>query len=161
MSQQLEQQLKRAMRGLAQSVVVVTTAQNGERHAMAATAVCPVSMDPPSMLICVNRAASAHAILSKGAAFCINLLAARQEDLARLCSGPTKGEARFESGAFAMDGEGVPYVPDAQANIACLQDGRVSYGTHDVFFGKVTSVRVADTIEPLIYINSSYTTVAR
>jgi flavin reductase (DIM6/NTAB) family NADH-FMN oxidoreductase RutF len=161
MNQDIEHQLKLAMRGLAQSVVIITTAQSGERHAMAATAVCPVSMDPPSMLFCINRTASAHPILSKGAAFCINLLADRHEDLARLCSGPTKGEARFGSGAFATDDEGVPYVLDAQANVTCVQDGRVSYGTHDVFFGKVRSVRVAGAIEPLIYLDGSYVAVAR
>lgn len=161
MNQEIEHQLKLAMRGLAQSVVIITTAQSGERHAMAATAVCPVSMDPPSMLFCINRTASAHPILSKGAAFCINLLADRHEDLARLCSGPTKGEARFGSGAFATDDEGVPYVLDAQANVMCVQDGRVSYGTHDVFFGKVRSVRVAGAIEPLIYLDGSYVAVAR
>ena len=161
MNQDIEQQLKRAMRGLAQSVVVITTEQSGERHAMAATAVCPVSMAPPSMLFCINRTASAHAILSKGAAFCINLLSERHEDLARLCSGSTKGEARFGCGAFGMDDEDMPYVLDAQANITCVQDGRMSYGTHDVIIGKVRSVRVADVIEPLLYVNGTYAALAR
>ncbi|MEI9931211.1 MAG: hypothetical protein WDM89_11890 [Rhizomicrobium sp.] len=36
-----------------------------------------------------------------------------------------------------MDDEDVPYVLDAQANITCVQDGRMSYGTHDVIVGKV------------------------
>jgi flavin reductase (DIM6/NTAB) family NADH-FMN oxidoreductase RutF len=152
----LEAQLKLAMRGLAQSVVVVTTAMRGERHAMAATAVCPVSMEPPSMLFCMNRSASAHGILSKGAGFCINLLAMRHVALARLCSGPIKGEARFESGAFATDEEGVPFLFDAQASISCVQDGCTSYGTHDVFFGRVRHVRVSDVIEPLVYVNGNY-----
>jgi flavin reductase (DIM6/NTAB) family NADH-FMN oxidoreductase RutF len=152
----LEAQLKQAMRGLAQSVVVVTTAMRGERHAMAATAVCPVSMEPPSMLFCINRAASAHGILARGASFCINLLATRHEDLARLCSGPVKGEERFESGAFGMDEEGVPFLLDAQASIRCVQDGCTSYGTHDVFFGRVGHVRIGDTIEPLVYVNGGY-----
>ena len=62
----LETKLKHAMRGLAQSVIVVTTAYEGERHAMVVTAVCPVSMDPPSMLVCITRTASAYATLSKG-----------------------------------------------------------------------------------------------
>jgi len=160
MSEILEQQLKRAMRGLAQSVVVITVAHEGERHAMAATAVCPVSMDPPSMLFCINRTASAHGILSKGAAFCINLLGERHEELAKLCSGPIKGEARFEGGAFAMDEDSVPYVCDAQANIACIQDGRMSYGTHDVIVGKVRSIRVSDVIAPLLYVNGAYAILA-
>lgn len=157
----LETKLKHAMRGLAQSVIVVTTAYEGERHAMVVTAVCPVSMDPPSMLVCINRTASAYATLSKGAGFCINVLAAEHEDLARFCSGPVKGEARFDSGIFATDENGLPYVIDAQAKIACVQDGRVSYGTHDVFFGRVSFVRCANVADPLIYVDGRYAFLPR
>ena len=153
----LDLALKTAMRGLAQSVVVVTTASDGERHAMSATAVTPLSMDPPSMLFCINRTASAYPILLNGAGFCVNLLARRHENIARLCSGPLKGEARFDNDHFAMDDHGVPFLIDAQASISCVQDGRVAYGSHDVFFGKVRTVRLADKIEPLIYVDGSYT----
>ncbi len=67
--------LKMAMRGFAQSVVIVSTVgSDGARYAMAATAVTPLSMDPPSMLICVNRTASSHATLESGANFALNIL---------------------------------------------------------------------------------------
>jgi len=156
MSESLEDQLKRAMRGLVKSVVVITTALRGERHAMAATAVTPLSMEPPSMLFCINRTASAYPILLDGAGFCVNLLAIHHEPIARLCSGPLKGEARFENDHFEIDEDGVPYLTDAQSSVTCVQDGRVPYGTHDVFFGKVKTVRIAGKIEPLVYIDGLY-----
>jgi flavin reductase (DIM6/NTAB) family NADH-FMN oxidoreductase RutF len=156
MSGTVEDELKLAMRGLAKSVVVITTALHGERHAMSATAVTPLSMEPPSMLFCINRTASAYRILREGAGFCVNLLAMRHEPIARLCSGPLKGEARFDNDHFAMDDEGVPYLIDAQASVTCVQDGRIAYGSHDIFLGKVKTVRIAGHIEPLIYVDGIY-----
>ena len=152
--------LRQAMRGMAQSVVLVTTAFHDRRYAMVATAVCPLSLDPPAMLMCIDRAASAHRALSEGAGFHINLLRAEHEALARLCSGPAKGEERFARNAFAMDGDGLPYLVDAQANIRCVRDRCVSYGTHDVIFGSVKYVRLAQAIEPLLYFDGAYTTLA-
>ncbi|OYW87611.1 MAG: hypothetical protein B7Z20_04710, partial [Sphingobium sp. 32-64-5] len=76
--------LKAAMRGFAQSVVIITTIDDrGGRYAMAATAVTPLSMEPPSMLICVNRTVSSHPILEGGANFCLNILGVDQEAIAR------------------------------------------------------------------------------
>ena len=156
--------LKMAMRGFAQSVVIVSTVGNdGARYAMAATAVTPVSMDPPSMLICVNRTASSHAILEGGANFALNILHRDQMDVARVCGGAAKGEERFTVGNWQTDAHGVPYLADAQAAIICHQRQRISYGSHDIFIGDVQAVRgtgvdgtAADAINPLVYFNGGY-----
>jgi flavin reductase (DIM6/NTAB) family NADH-FMN oxidoreductase RutF len=154
-------QLKLAMRSLAQPVVVITTAADGTRHAMSATSVTSVSLDPPSMLFCMNRSASSHPTLLAGAGFCINMLGLHHELLARLCSGAAKGEARFAEGQWDYDGDGIPYLVDAQASISCVQDGRMSYGTHDIFIGKVKSVRTTDFVRPLVYVDGTYSGIAR
>jgi flavin reductase (DIM6/NTAB) family NADH-FMN oxidoreductase RutF len=154
-------ELRIAMRSLVQSVVVITTAANGIRHAMAATSVTSVSLDPPSMLFCMNRSASSHATLAAGAGFCINLLGRHHEPLARLCSGAAKGEARFADGEWDEDEDGIPYLTDAQASISCIQDGRVSYGTHDIFIGKVRGVRTTPHVLPLVYVDGVYCGVGR
>lgn len=156
--------LKMAMRGFAQSVVIVSTVgSDGARYAMAATAVTPVSMDPPSMLICVNRTASSHAILEGGANFALNILHRDQMDVARVCGGAAKGEERFTVGNWQTDAHGVPYLADAQAAIICHQRQRISYGSHDIFIGDVQAVRgtgvdgtAADGINPLVYFNGGY-----
>lgn len=149
--------LKLAMRGFAQSVVIVSTVgEDGVRHAMAATAVTPLSMDPPSMLICINRSVSSHPVLESGAHFALNILHKEQLDVARACGGAEKGEARFASGNWQADEQGVPYLADAQAAIICHQRQRISYGSHDIFIGDVQSVLLADHADPLVYFDGAY-----
>lgn len=149
--------LKMAMRGFAQSVVILTTIDDeGARYAMAATAVTPLSMDPPSMLICVNRSVSSYKILEGGANFCINILDAHQEDVARCCGGAAKGEERFAVGRWQADEKGLPYLANAQAAIICHQQERISHGSHDIFIGDVQSVRMSGTVDPLIYLDGVY-----
>lgn len=149
--------LKGAMRGFAQSVVIITTVdQQGRRYAMAATAVTPVSMDPPSMLICVNRNVSSHPILEGGANFCLNILGVDQQDIAQCCGGAAKGEDRFSIGRWETDDHGLPYAAEAQAVISCHQRQRISYGSHDIFIGDVLSIRLADRVDPLIYLDGAY-----
>jgi len=153
----LAAELKQAMRGFAQSVVIVATVGNdGVRYAMAATAVTPLSMDPPSMLICVNRTTSSHAILESGSNFSLNILHTGQMDVARACGGAAKGEERFAAGDWRADGNGVPYLADAQAAILCHQRQRISYGSHDIFIGDVQAVHHAEQVSPLVYFDGAY-----
>src|SRR3546814_9845639 len=79
---------------MAKSVNVITCMHEGVRYAMAATAADALSMDPPSMIVSVNRSASLHAPLSAGANFCINVLSRQQEEISRACGGKLKGEER-------------------------------------------------------------------
>lgn len=149
--------LRLAMRGLAKSVTLISTAdKSGRRHVMAATAVSSVSMAPPSMLFCINRDASSYLALLEGADFCINILAKDHLSLAHHCSMVAKGEARFEHGNWAHADSGIPYLAEAQASIFCTQDHRMPYGSHDVFFGLVNKVHFGHEIDPLVYAGGVY-----
>lgn len=148
--------LRVALRRTAQTVAIVTAGAHGERYAMSATAVAPVSLDPPSMLFCVNRAAASFSALRKGHGFCVNLLAPEHEELAVHCSGALKGEARFAGGQFADHESGLPYLTTALANIFCTQDTHHLYGTHAVVIGKVTQVRLGEPRPPLLYYDGDY-----
>lgn len=148
--------LKGAMRGFAQSVVIITTlGGDGARYAMAATAVTPVSMDPPSMLICVNRTASAYRTLEGGAHFCLNILNAAQADVGKCCA-VSRGDDRFAVGDWRIDDDGLSYLADAQAVIVCHQRQVTAYGSHDIFVGDVQSVRLSGDVDPLIYLDGAY-----
>ena len=149
--------LKHAMRALAKAVVLIACrSAAGERFVMPATAVTPVSMDPPSMLICVNRSVSSYPVLATGVAFSVSILATSQLALAQLCTGGGNSERRFSLGDWRNDGAGTPYLADALAAIVCEQDHRVSYGTHDVFFGRARRIVVNSVEDPLIYANGLY-----
>jgi flavin reductase (DIM6/NTAB) family NADH-FMN oxidoreductase RutF len=150
MSAELAGALRAGLRRLAKAVVVITSRHEGVRFAMAATAVSELSMDPPSLLICVNRSASLDAPLGAGAGFCVNILHYNQLDIADGCAGKMKGEARFGTGRWAGGGDECPWLEDAQASFACRQEQSMDYGTHRIFIGRVEAVRLHGEVDPLV-----------
>lgn len=152
----LADQMKGAMRRLAKSVVILTTRFEGARIAMAATAVDSLSMEPPSLIACINRSASIFPAFAARSPFCVNILGREHEALAHACGGKLKGEARFAEGAWGEHHNGVPFLEDAQASLFCDQDGEFFYGTHGVFVGRVAAVRLAGAPAPLIYADARY-----
>lgn len=145
-----------ALRGLGRSVVIMTTEADGQRFAMSATAVCELSMEPPSLLVCVNKGASIHPALSRGLPFAVNILPHGLEDLANRCAGGVKGEDRFASGSWERSKLGPPVLADAQAALVCESDVKMDYGTHTIFIGRVIQVFETGRRDPLIYIDGRY-----
>lgn len=148
-----------ALRRMAKSVTVITCRHNGRRYAMAATAVDALSMDPPSMIVSVNRAASMHVPLSAGADFCINVLARTHEELSRACGGQASGEDRFALGDWIDGPDGIPILADAQASFLCRNEISLSYGTHGIFVGRLAEVRSHGEVDPLVYLDGRYTAI--
>ncbi len=153
---QLAAQTKLALRRLASAVAVVTCRDGQMRHAMTATAVNALSMQPPSMIVCVNRSTAFHAAISAAGNFAINILNRNQEQISMGCGGKIRGEDRFGLGGWS-DENGVPVLPDAQARIVCAKEVRFDYGSHTIFLGRVTSVGIHGAVDPLIYVDGHYT----
>jgi flavin reductase (DIM6/NTAB) family NADH-FMN oxidoreductase RutF len=144
---------RHALRRLAATVTIVTTADaSGRRHGMTATAVNPVTMDPPTLLICVNHGASIHAPLLEARRFCVNVLTTGHGDLVAAFSGHKAGEDRFTAGAWhRSDAGGTPFLEDAQSNLFCDIESVTAVGTHSVILARVVEARAAEEIAPLIY----------
>lgn len=98
---QLVSQTKVALRRLASAVAVVTCRDGQTRHAMTATAVNAMSMQPPSMIVCVNRSGAFHAAISRASDFAINILHRNQVRVSMECGGKARGEDRFCFGGWA------------------------------------------------------------
>ena len=150
--------MKQSMRRLASSVSVVSSTNGSERHAMAATSVTSLSMDPPSLLVCVNKSTAMHDVLDEGVDFCINILSQEHAEVSSACGGKLRGEERFTVGNWKESENGLPYLADAQSAIFLQQDGRYEYGTHTIFIGRVTHALNSDDIDPLVYVDGRYTT---
>ncbi|MBV8643533.1 MAG: flavin reductase family protein, partial [Candidatus Eremiobacteraeota bacterium] len=69
------------MRRFATGVAIVTTAHEGRIHGFTANAFASVSVEPPTVLVCVNRVATAHRLISASQLFCVNILALEQRAL--------------------------------------------------------------------------------
>jgi flavin reductase (DIM6/NTAB) family NADH-FMN oxidoreductase RutF len=152
--------MKQAMRRLAASVVVVTARDGDTRYAMAASACTSLSMEPPSILLCVNKTASIYPVLDHGKDFCVNVLSGAHEALSIACSGGVKGEARFDVGDWQNDADtNTPFLGDAQASLICAVDDIHHYGTHGIFIGKVKRVHLHGDVHPLIYIDGRYSSL--
>ncbi|MDP9017092.1 MAG: flavin reductase family protein, partial [Candidatus Eremiobacteraeota bacterium] len=78
---------KDAMRRFATGVTVVTSLKDGEPRGVTVSAFASVSIDPPSVLICVNREARSYLFISTSKIFCVNILSAQQQHLAERFSG--------------------------------------------------------------------------
>lgn len=160
----LQQEFKNAMRRLAATVCIISTTDDDGWHGMTATAVTSVSMDPPSVLVCVNTTASLHKVLHAGSRFCVNLLRASQESFAgTFSSSKIRGADRFAPHAWKANEQehGLPYLVEAQSNLFCDIDQAVSYGTHTIFIGRVNAVRNGDLVSPLLYADGQYLATRR
>ncbi len=147
---------RKGLRRFAKSVMVITARQGERRFAMSATAVSEVSLDPPTLLVCVNQTSSFHSSLVPGAEFAMSILHAGQEQIARNCGGLLRGEARFEEGEWQETEAGTPWLADAQASFICELVRQIDHGTHSVFIGEVKHVHVNDPVDPLVYVDGRY-----
>jgi flavin reductase (DIM6/NTAB) family NADH-FMN oxidoreductase RutF len=150
------EELRFGLRRLAKAVVVITANHEGSRYAMAATAVSELSMDPPSLLACVNQSASLAVPLCADADFAINILHSTHGEISTLCSGSQKGEARFATGNWFVHESGLPYLEDAQATFFCRQSARFVHGTHLVAIGDVFALLTSGEVDPLVYLDGRY-----
>lgn len=155
------EQLKKGLRRLGKAVVVITAWHEGRRWAMTATAVSELSMDPPSLLVCVNKSASLHGPLTAGAPFCVNILHADQLAVSQTCAGKLKGEERFAEGRWGSGACGSPHLCDAQASFFCEYETHIEYGTHAVVIGAVKEVYISGDVDPLIYLDGGYARATR
>ena len=145
-----------AMRRFASTVSIVTVKNGDERHGTTATAVTSVSMDPPSMLVCVNRDSRLHGHLEASERFCVNLLHVDNLEASRLFASPVPSAERFQCGDWQTHASSVPYLADAQASVFCVKDKTVDYGSHTIFIGRVIDVRLREDVAPLLYQNGCY-----
>lgn len=150
LSEEISNGFREAMRRLAASVTIITSRDaEGAPHGMVASSVISVSMDPPSMLIAVNRSAGLYPILQRSRRFCINLLSDEQSDLLKPFSTSSLRDKRFQSDhwrdAWTSDGERLPWLSDASASVECEVDLVTNYGTHSLFIGHVQKVHCTPT----------------
>jgi flavin reductase (DIM6/NTAB) family NADH-FMN oxidoreductase RutF len=149
--------LKAALRGMPGPVALITTCDNtaGQPAGLAASAVIPVCMAPPSMLVCVNRSASAHAIIEASGRFCINLIGPRQTALVDAFSSAALRDRRFKDGDWDKR-HGLPYLPSSPASLFCVVRTTLLFGTHEAFVGEVFDMTANGTEQPVGWLQGAF-----
>jgi len=138
----------------ATGVTVITTRdREGRPVGMTASSVAAVSLDPPLLLVSVDRKNVMHDALARAGHFVVNVLAADQEALSRRFA--SLEENRFEGVGFHPSRLGIPILEGVLAHIECTRDTAVPAGDHTVYFGLVTGGAVTDR-HPLLYYRGGY-----
>jgi flavin reductase (DIM6/NTAB) family NADH-FMN oxidoreductase RutF/DNA-binding GntR family transcriptional regulator len=131
----VEQQVFRDVIGrFASGVTVITTTVDGVRFGTTASAVTSLSLEPPMVLVCLNRSSDTQAAVLKAGTFCVNILAEGQEELAYQFA--KKGD-KFANVLCDEGLNGVPVLRDTLAHLECVVRETVTGGTHTVFMGRV------------------------
>jgi flavin reductase (DIM6/NTAB) family NADH-FMN oxidoreductase RutF len=142
------------MRRFATGVTVVTTIVDGRPHGFTANAFSSVSADPPLLLLCVNRSAFSHSLISQAGFFCVNVLSLEQRSTAeRFASRDVRN--RFEGISWSAGVTGAPIVNGTLSHFDCTLSEEHTAGTHTVFLGSVVGCGT-DNGAPLGYFDGAY-----
>lgn len=148
-------EFRRILGHFATGVTVVAAAEaDGPPRGMTANAVASVSLEPPLVLVCVERAADTHDVILEAGAFAISILGERAEALSRrFATYPT--DTKFQGVAYREEVTGAPILEDALGWIDCRLHAHYEAGDHTIFVGEVVA---GDTEEgaPLLYFRGGY-----
>lgn len=148
---------KGAMRRFATGITIITTGEGEARRGLTATAVSSVTMEPPTILVCVNRQGEAHAAIEANGTFCVSILSAGDGEAALCFAGQAElsSAARFSRFSWSTLSSGAPALDGALANVDCSVCDRVETASHTVYFGRVLAVRLCDG-RPLLHFDREF-----
>ena len=147
---------KSGMRRLASGVSIITTLGEDGPRGLTATAVCSVSVEPPTLLCCINRGSSAHDVIHASRVLAVNFLSAADQDLSGRFSGADTREARFTEGRWIKLATGAPILETALASFDCRILSVTDSATHSIFLAEVIEARLGPDAAPLLYFGGGY-----
>jgi flavin reductase (DIM6/NTAB) family NADH-FMN oxidoreductase RutF len=145
---------KHAMRHVPTGVTVVTSLKDGEPRGITVSSFASVSLEPPSLLICINREARSYLFISTSRIFCVNVLAGDQRRLAEHFSGKVR-DRQFAEIGYATGATGAPVLDDAIAHFDCEVAEEYHFGSHSILIGHVLACDSRPG-SPLGYFNGGF-----
>ena len=133
--------------------VVTAKAADGSDQGMTVSAFCSVSLEPPLVLICIEKTASVYDVLTSAPGFVVNILSARQEQIARRFS--IVDIDRFEGVGFSRTQNGIAVLDDVLGIIECRKSALHDAGDHTIIVAEVEATR-AENGSPLMYYRGGY-----
>src|SRR2546427_724467 len=151
-------QFRQLLGRFATGVTVLTSrSANGDPIGMTASSVSSVSLDPPLVLVSVDKVHDMHAALESGTHFVLNILSADQEALSRRFA--AEEQDRFRGVSYRENDRGI-VIEGVVAHIECEKRSAMAAGDHTVFLGLVVGGDVSDR-RPLLYYRGGYAGLSR
>ncbi|MGY0571891.1 flavin reductase family protein [Bradyrhizobium sp. RDM12] len=150
-----------AMRHLTGGVSVITAGRGKDITGMTVTSVTSLSIDPPTLLVSINRDASSFPLIRRYGAFGVNILAADQLDVAERFAGKggLKGADRFAGARWVTAVSGVPLLVGALSAVDCEVEEIVERYSHGIVIGRVRDIRNSARTAALAYWHGQYVAV--
>src|SRR5215475_5549740 len=154
---------RNAMRRLTGGVSVITAGRGEDISGMTVTSVSSLAVDPPSLIVSINRASSSWPLLERYRSFGVNILKADQLAIAERFDGRggLKGAARFAGAQWTRLASGVPLLKGALAAIDCEVEDIVERHSHALVIGRVLDLELSEPAAALAYWQGRYVTLDR
>lgn len=148
-----------AMSLLSSAVSVVTTHGETGQFGFTASAVCSVTDSPPSLLVCMNSAASSHGHFVDNRVLAVNVLGSQHQPIAQAFSSKLSPSERFTYGRWGRLVTGSLILTDALVSFDCEIGQMQTVGTHTIFICKVVAIQHNQPQENLVYFNRTFYSV--
>lgn len=154
--------IKDAMRRLVGGVSVITAGTGETRTGLTVTSAHSLSVDPPTMLVCVNRSASTWPAIRREGRFCVNILHGRHQHVADRFTGRNgvKGADRYAGARWRQFATGAFGLEDALAVIDCAVEEIIERHSHGIVIGAVQAIHIGAGGEALVYGHGRYRTLS-
>jgi len=147
-------ELRRVMGHFATGVTIITTvSKDGVPFGLTANAFTSVSLDPPLLLISVDKKAESFPHFEESKAFTVNILGDEQESLSRKFA--VSGGDKFHGVAYRMGANGVPILEGTLAYLECKLYAVYDGGDHTLFLGEIEQAETRE-VKPLIFYRGGY-----
>lgn len=148
-----EKTFRSAMAQFVSGVTVVTTGHEGKRFGMTVASFTSLSLEPPLVLVCIERRVASHEAIREAGHFAVNFLSAEQQALSNQFA--SRAEDRFAGVATTSGINGDPLLDGALCTIECRLTEALPGGDHSIFVGEVLSAKITEAA-PLVYFRSGY-----
>ena len=145
-----------AMRRHALSVCILSAGGEEDANGMAVTSAGSFSMAPPSMLVSVNTSASLSPTLQIGAPLGLTVLGRQHQEVVAVFSRKPSGRTRFDTGDWRLGPDEPPWLAGASANLSCVVEAELAYGSHRALVARVLKTRLGDDGPGIIYRDGEY-----
>jgi flavin reductase (DIM6/NTAB) family NADH-FMN oxidoreductase RutF len=150
-----------AMRHLAGGVSVITVGRGKDITGMTVTSVSSLSVEPPTLIVSINRESSSWPLLKRHGFFGVNILTADQIDVAERFTGKggLKGADRFAGAQWTTRVSGVPLLVGALSAIDCEAEDIIERHSHALVVGRVLDIQASQRTAALAYWQGRYVAI--
>lgn len=137
--------------------VVTTRGADGRFHGITVSAFCSLSLEPPRVLVCIEKTTGSHEALLETRAFVVSMLTADQREMSERFASTI--ENKFDEVDFETGLDGIPVLLGCIATLECRVTIEYDGGDHSIFVGEVEKAAIHDG-DPIVYFRGAYRSIS-